>query len=144
MDIDSQDGSQVLNAVAEDTTFLLYFLERIQKAERGPPNAWKSKNPPRDVKTQRENVIPTLSGIRSLEYSLKKVQRLLFDNDIIHKIITNNNVTLSSASEKLDPSTNKANCRNTDDDEVNILIYLLLLVSVPKSNNENMTCIFLR
>lgn len=42
-----------------------YLMERIKKTEAGPPYAWKSNQPPIQVRTPLRNIIRTgLSGVR--------------------------------------------------------------------------------
>jgi hypothetical protein len=149
MEVDNQEhGSELLNAVAENTPLPPYFLERMKKTEKGPPNAWNSKHPPRNVRTPQRNIIRTLPGIRGPAKALgnapekEDVWRLFFDKDIVHQIVHNTNVKLASARDKMAPGTSKVNYRNTDGEELNALIGMLLIASILKSNNENMPSIF--
>lgn len=148
MEIDNQeDENEILNAVAENALLPSYFIERMKKTECGPPNAWKSEPPPRNVRTAERNLIRTLPGIQGPARALgnnpvkEDVWRLFFDNDIIQTVVINTNVKLAYVREKI-AAGKRSNFRNTDSEEVNALIGMLLLSSVLKSNNENMTSLF--
>lgn len=147
MDVVNEDENEELIA-NENTPLPPFFLERMKKSEFGPPNAWVSKHPPRNVRTPQRNIIRTLPGIRGPARALgnapekKEVWKLFFDNDIIETIVNNTNIKLASVREKIDSRTSKSNYRNTDEEEVNALIGLLLLASILKSNNENMNSLF--
>ena len=54
---DEAESSNIINAVALDVPMPTYFLERMRKKEQGPPNAWTSKPPPRNVRTPARNII---------------------------------------------------------------------------------------
>lgn len=128
-----------------------YFVERMNKKDQGPPNAWTSKHPPRNVRTPARNILrgglPGIAGpARALndESTKTEVWKLFFDADIVSKIVTNTNVKLSTVREKIRPGQTKANYRNTNNEEINALIGLLLLSSILKSNDENMESLFTR
>lgn len=149
LDDDMGETDVVVNAVAPDIPMPQFFLERMRKTEQGPPNAWNSIHPPRNVRTPARNIIrgglPGLAGpARNLKNESKKadVWGLFFDQDIISQIVTNTNIKLLTVREKIPPGKSKANYKNTNLEEINALIGLLLLSSVLKSNNENMESLF--
>lgn len=122
-----------------------YFLDKMRKNEQGPPNAWKSTHPPRKVRTPARNIIrgglPGITGLaRDFGDASKKtdVWQLLFDAHIISIVVTNTNKKLSLTWEEVPPGKSKANFKDTNTEEINALIELLLLSSVLKSNDENM------
>ncbi|XP_054746656.1 piggyBac transposable element-derived protein 3-like [Anastrepha obliqua] len=140
----------IINAVAEGIDHLPeYFLERMKKNETGPPNAWKSDPPPRNVRTPARNIILTrLPAMRPTARSLgnnpekKEVWKLFFDDDIISKIVTHTNIKLASVRLNLSANTNQSNYRDTDMEEIQALIGLLVLASVLRSNDEKMKSLF--
>lgn len=149
LDEDMGEINVIVNAVAPDTPLPRYFLERMRKSEQGPPNAWRSTHPPRNVRTPARNIItgglPGITGpARNLGNASKKTDlwQLFFDEDVINQIVTNTNIKLSSTREKIPPGKSKANFKNTNIEEMNALIGLLLLSSVLKSNDENMESLF--
>lgn len=146
---DVGESGIIINAVAPDVPLPTYFLERMRKKEQGPPNAWTSKHPPRNVRTPARNILrgglPGITGpARELGDGCNKTEvwQLFFDADIISKIVTNTNVKLASVRDKIPPGQSKANFRNTNSEEVNALIGLLLLSSILRSNDENMESMF--
>lgn len=88
----------------------------MRKTEVGPPNAWRSEPPPRNVRAPARNVIRTgLPGIaepaRALGNNPTKVEvwKLFFDSDIILQIVNFTNVKLAllvrkSLKEKVNPT----------------------------------------
>lgn len=80
--------------------------------------------------------LPGLTAIaRALGNSpdIRSVWELLFDRNMIQSIVTYTNVKLSSARERVAPTTEVSNYRNTDEIEINAYVGLLLLSSIPKS-----------
>lgn len=126
-----------------------YFLERLPKKQYGPPNAWKSDPPVRNVRTPARNIVRGgLPGIKGPALALgnapskEDVWSLFFDDEIISKIVTNTNIKMSSVRQHLARETNKSNYRPTNDVEIKALIGLLLVESVLKCNGEKMTSMF--
>lgn len=112
---DGDDNVVMVNAVAEGVPMPTHFLERMRTKEQGPPNAWSSKPPPRNVRTPGRNIIRgLLRGIkgpaRALGNESTKADawKLFFDDQIISKIVTNTNVKLASIREKIPPGQSKS------------------------------------
>lgn len=60
MEVDKKDeGNDLLNRVAENTSLPQYILERMKKLESGPPNGWRSEPPPRNMRTPARNILRT-------------------------------------------------------------------------------------
>lgn len=125
-----------------------YVFGRMRKNEQGPPFCWSTVEPPRNVRTPARNLIRGLPGLtpvsRGLGYRPERldVWKLLFDQNMIGVIVEHTNTKLLSVREKLGPNTEKSNYRNTDEIEINAYIGLLLLNSILKSTNEQMTSMF--
>lgn len=61
---DQGEATNIINAVAVNVPMPPFFIERQRKTESGPPNAWKSDPPPRNVRAPARNIIRTgLPGI---------------------------------------------------------------------------------
>lgn len=154
MDMNNMQDSTENNSVRHHTTLPRdelpdYFFERTKKTEAGPPNAWTSMQPPRQVRTPARNIIRTgFPGIRGSARLLgnkpkaTEVWNLLFDKDIIDTIVVNTNKKLQSEIPKLGDNTNKSNYRETNSEEINALIGMLILSSVLKSNDEQILSLF--
>lgn len=125
-----------------------FYLERMKKKEIGPPNAWSSKEPTRNVRTPARNIIRTLPGIRGRARTLGNkpdktdVWQLFFDLTMVNSIVHNTNVKLASVRAGLSNQTKKNNYRDTDIDEINALIGLELLSSILRSNDERINSLF--
>lgn len=144
-----QVGLDIVNSLGENIPIPPFFLERQPKQQYGPPNAWKSEPPARNVRTPARNIINRgLPGIVGPALALgnapskQEVWSLFFDNEIITKIVTNTNIKLLSVRQSLAPETNKSSYRPTNDVEINALIGLLLVESVLKCNGEKMSSLF--
>lgn len=114
----------------------IFFVKRMKKTEKSAPNAWSNKPPPRNLRTPARNIIRTLPGVKGRARTLgnlpekKQVWDLLFDQTILDAIVTNINIKLQSVRLGLSERTKKNNYRNTDIEEVNALIGLMLVSSV--------------
>lgn len=117
----------------------------MRKNEVGHPNAWKSAPPPTNVRTSARNILrmglPGLTG-RSRALGNKprreEIWKLFFDDNIISRIVANTNIKLAATRQNLGPGTNRSNYRDTNSDEINALIGLLLKSSILKSKDEKM------
>lgn len=139
----------IINAVAEGVDLPEYFCERMGKKEIGPPNAWRSKPRATNVRTPARNIITTrLPAMRAPARALgnnpgkHEVWSLFVDDEIISSIVRNTNIKLASVRLHLSANTNQSNYRDTNVEEVNALIGLLLLSSILKSNDEKMKSLF--
>lgn len=125
-----------------------YVFGRLRKNEHGPPYYWCTKEPPRAVRTPAHNVIRGLPGLTAIARALgnspdiRSVWELLFDRNMIQSIVTYTNVKLSSVRERVTPTTEVSNYRNTDEIEINAYIGILLLSSILKTNGEDMSSMF--
>lgn len=155
---DSEDDDDLLNqevAIANPPQGNLqvdlpeFFIERRKKTEAGPPNAWRSKPPPVQVRTPARNIIRTgLPGVRGAARALgdkptkKQIWDLLFDDTMLNIIVENTNKKLSVQRERLGENTNKYSYKDTNKSEINALLGLLVLSSIMKSNDEPIISLF--
>lgn len=136
------------NVEYQETPLKKYFLERTKKSEAGAPNAWSSLPPPTNVRVPARNIIRTLPGIRGRARTLgnkptkRDVWELLFDKNIIDQIVINTNIKLQTVRLTLSDNTKKSNYRDTDKEEIDALIGLLLVSSVLSSNDEKINSLF--
>lgn len=68
----------------------------------------------------------------------EEVWKLFFDDNIISRIVANTNIKLAATRQNLGPGTNRSNYRDTNSDEINALIGLLLKSTILKSKDEKM------
>lgn len=122
-----------------------YVFGQLRKNEHGPPYYWCTKEPPTAVRTPAHNVIRRLPGLTAIARKLgnspdiRSVWELLFERNMIQSIVTYTNVKLSSARERVAPTDEVSNYRNTDEIEINAYFGLLLLSSILKTNDEDMS-----
>lgn len=125
------------------------FEERMRKQDYGPPGVWFSNKPPSNVRTPSRNIVRTgLPGIRGPARALGnspskfEVWKLLFDDSIMDTILVNTNKKIQSVRSKLGDKTNMSNYRDTNIEEINALLGLLLVSSILKSNDETLESVF--
>lgn len=95
------------------------------------------------------NLIRTgLPGVRGAARALgskptkTQVWNLLFDEFIVDAIVENTNVKLRSKCESSGENTNKYSYKDTDKEDINAFLGLLLLESILKSNDESVVSLF--
>lgn len=144
-----EDVDEETIGIAETSNLPEFFVERRNKTEKGPPNAWKSAGPSSQVRVPARNIIRIgLPGIRGHARALgdnpnkTDVWKLYFDDEIMEKIVEYTNKKLDYVRSTLGPGTNKSNYKKTSIEEINALLGLLLLSSVLKSNNEKILSMF--
>lgn len=100
------------------------------------------------MRVPARNIIRTgLLGIRGRTRTLgnypskSDIWKLLFDNEIINKIVKNTNVKLQTMRSNLGEDTNKSNFKTTCSGEINALLGLMLS-SLLKSNYEKILSLF--
>lgn len=89
-----EDFDEETIGITETSNLPEFFVERRNKTEKGPSNAWKSAGPSSQVRVLARNIIRTgLPGIRGRARALgddpnkTDVWKLYFDDEIVEKII---------------------------------------------------------
>lgn len=146
---EDSENINIRNMVADNVPLPQFFLERMRKNKVGPPNAWKSAPLPTNVRTSARNMLqmglPGLTGrARALGNKPRRedIWKLFFDDNIISRIVSNTNIKLAATRQNLGPGTNRSNYMDTNSDEINALIGLLLKLSILKSKDEKMQSLF--
>ncbi|KAK9720758.1 Transposase IS4 [Popillia japonica] len=108
---------------------------------------WSSKEPPTGLKIAQHNVLKSKPGmtytLRRLgpKPQLEDIWSHLFDTEILQEIITWTNVKLDAVRLKV-KEHQKSNYRATDEMEIKVLLGLLMLTAIYKSNREDILSLF--